>query len=65
MERELMAQIEELKKPELSETEKQTGLNYLLDNQKQDLERLEQHLYEERTHCRQIRDKLINNLLEQ
>lgn len=65
MEKELMVQIEELKKPELPEAEKQTKANYLFDKQKQDLERLEHYLYEERTHYRQVKDKLVNKLLQQ
>jgi len=64
MERELKEQIIELKKPELSENEKWNKINGLLDGQKQDLEKLEQHLCSERTHYWQIRDKLTNKLLE-
>lgn len=63
MQKELKSQIAELKKNgKLSNGQKQFKL--LLIEQSKELERVEQYLYNERTHYRKIRDKLINKLLE-
>ena len=54
----------ELEQSQLSNSEKQAKINQLLTEHNEELEEVDKLLCDERTHYRQIRDKLIGKLCE-
>lgn len=64
IDKEIKEKVAELEKSQLSNTEKQEKINKLLTEHSQELEELDNLLYDERTQYRNIRDRLINKLCE-
>jgi chromosome segregation ATPase len=62
--KEIREKVIELEKSQLSNTEKQTKINKLLTEHSQELEEVDNLLYDERSQYRHIRDKLIAKLCQ-
>lgn len=62
IDKEIKEKVQELEKSQLSNTEKQEKINKLLTEHSQELEELDNLIYDERSQYRNIRDKLINEL---
>lgn len=62
--KEMREKVLQLERSQLSNSEKQTKISHLLTKHSQELEEVDNLLYEERSHYRQIRNKLIGKLCE-